>query len=230
MEAGGDPTRSYVGVPLIVRDQVIGLISMQSSEPYAYSAEQVRLFETIASQAAGMLDNARIFEQMRQMAITDMVTQLYTRRHFTSLRHSEVERALRYNRDLSVMMVDIDWFKHVNDTWGHAAGDIVLQAVAQCCQKALRSTDIIGRWGGEEFVIILPEADQQAACLIAERIRRNVSEMNINLSGNTIHVTVSLGVTTLIPGRTTLESLVDYADKALYMAKQGGRNQVCICP
>lgn len=230
MEAGGDPTRSYVGVPLIVRDQVIGLISMQSSEPYAYSAEQVRLFETIASQAAGMLDNARIFEQMRQMAITDMVTQLYTRRHFTSLGHSEVERALRYNRDLSVMMVDIDWFKHVNDTWGHAAGDIVLQAVAQCCQKALRSTDIIGRWGGEEFVIILPEADQQAACLIAERIRRNVSEMNINLSGNTIHVTVSLGVTTLMPGRTTLESLVDYADKALYMAKQGGRNQVCICP
>lgn len=230
MHAGGDPSRSYVGVPLIVRDQVIGLISMQSSEPYAYSTEQVRLFETIASQAAGMLDNARIFEQMRQMAITDMVTQLYTRRHFTSLGHSEVERSLRYNRNLSVMMVDIDLFKRVNDTWGHNAGDVVLQAVAKCCQKALRSTDIIGRWGGEEFAIVLPEADQQAAYLIAERIRCNVSEMEINLSGETICVTVSLGVTALLPGRTTLEMLVDYADKALYMAKQGGRNRVCICP
>jgi diguanylate cyclase (GGDEF)-like protein len=223
----GPPSRSYVGVPLILLDQVVGVISMQSYKPYAYTAEQVRLLETIATQAAIAVQNARLYEQMRQMAITDTVTELFTRRHFTALGHNEVERALRYNRTLSVLMVDIDRFKKVNDTYGHSAGDQVLLSVAKICLQALRQTDIVGRWGGEEFTIVLPEADRDGAVMIAERIRRIVEETVISLTPQIgICLTVSIGVATLCPECSNLEDLVDCADRALYIAKQSGRNRV----
>lgn len=223
---GGQPARSYVGVPLILLDQVVGVISMQSLQPYAYTSEQVNLLQTIATQAAIAVQNARLYDQMKQLAITDSVTLLYTRRHFTTLGRSEVERALRYNRVLSVMMVDIDHFKQVNDTYGHNSGDIVLQVVAMVTRQALRATDLIGRWGGEEFVLVLPEADQSGALLIAERIRRMVADAKIPLPEATIQVTISIGVSTLSKACSSLDALVDCADRAMYLAKQGGRNQV----
>jgi diguanylate cyclase (GGDEF)-like protein len=224
---GGTPARAYVAVPLIMFDQVVGVISMQNFKPNAYSADQVRLLETIATQAAVMVQNARVYEQMRQMAITDSVTQLFTRRHFSLMGHNEIERSQRYKRTASVLMVDIDRFKRVNDTYGHLTGDIVLQTVARLCSQALRATDIVGRWGGEEFTIVLPEADREGALMIAERIRRMVEECTIQLAdGRIIQVTVSLGVSTLTPTCCDLESLVDCADRAMYAAKQAGRNQV----
>jgi diguanylate cyclase (GGDEF)-like protein/PAS domain S-box-containing protein len=224
---GGTPARAYVAVPLIMFDQVVGVISMQNFKPNAYSTDQVRLLETIATQAAVMVQNARMYEQMRQMAITDSVTQLFTRRHFTLLGHNEIERSQRYKRTASVLMVDIDRFKRVNDTYGHLTGDTVLQMVARICSQALRATDIVGRWGGEEFTIVLPEAEREGALMIAERIRRMVEECTIPLpDGRTIKVTVSLGVATLSATCTTLEGLVDCADRAMYAAKDAGRNQV----
>ena len=228
LRLGGNPSRSYVGVPLILLDQVVGVISMQSLLPYAYSSDQIRLLETIATQAAIAVQNARIYDKMKQMAITDTVTMLYTRRHFMTLGRSEVERALRYDRSLSVLMVDIDHFKRINDSFGHSVGDIVLQVVAKTCGQALRATDIIGRWGGEEFVIVLPEADQIGAAMIAERIRRIVGESVIEYSQECIHVTVSVGVATLRVECCSLEVLVDAADRAMYQAKENGRNQVKI--
>jgi diguanylate cyclase (GGDEF)-like protein/PAS domain S-box-containing protein len=226
---GGKPTRSYVGVPLIVIDRVVGVISMQSYQPAAYSSEQISLLETIATQAAIAVQNARLYDQMKQLAITDVVTLLNTRRHFTSLGRREVERAIRYGRSLSVLMVDIDHFKRVNDTYGHNTGDQVLQAVAQLCRLALRATDIVGRWGGEEFAIVLPEADPSDGRLIAERIRRMVEEAAIPTPQGSLKITVSVGVTTLHPECNTLEGLVDLADHALYAAKQSGRNNVKFC-
>jgi diguanylate cyclase (GGDEF)-like protein/PAS domain S-box-containing protein len=226
MRLGAKPSRSYVGVPLILLNQVVGVLSMQSYQPYVYSPEQVGLLETIAIQAAIAVQNARMFEQMKQLAITDSVTQLYTRRHFTALGRSEVERALRYNRRMSILMVDIDWFKRVNDTYGHTAGDQVLLTVAKTCRQALRATDIVGRWGGEEYVIILPEADMEGAALIAERIRRMVSETEIPLADEPINVTVSIGVAEFDHQNQSLETLIDCADRAMYASKQAGRNQV----
>jgi diguanylate cyclase (GGDEF)-like protein/PAS domain S-box-containing protein len=223
---GGTPVRSYVGVPLILLNQVVGVVSMQNFQPHAYSPEQVRLLETIGTQAAIAVQNARIYDQMKQMAITDTVTQLFTRRHFTQLGRSEVERALRYDRKLSVLMVDIDHFKRINDTFGHTAGDQVLLIVANICRQALRVTDIVGRWGGEEYVIILPEADLEGGALIAERIRRMVAETEIILAEEVVHVTISVGVAAISPSRPTLELLIDNADRALYIAKQSGRDQV----
>jgi len=223
---GGTVVRAYVGVPLILLDQVVGVISMQNYEPHAYSPEQIRLFEMIATQAAIAVQNARLYDQMKHMAITDAVTGLFTRRHFTSMGSGEVERALRYNRQLSVLMVDLDHFKLVNDTYGHNSGDVVLQIVAQVCRQALRATDIVGRWGGEEFAIVLPEADSDGASLIAERIRRMMAEQEMRAGNNIIHVTVSIGVATLSQTYNSLEILIDRADRALYMAKQSGRNRV----
>jgi diguanylate cyclase (GGDEF)-like protein len=201
---------------------------MQSYTPYAYTQEQIGLLETIATQAAIAVQNARLYDQMKQMAITDPVTGLHTRRHFTALGRSEVERALRYGRRLGVLMVDIDHFKRVNDSYGHNAGDVVLHEIAQVCRRALRQTDIVGRWGGEEFAIVLPEADRDGAALIAERIRRMVSEMSIAILDERIRVTVSVGVAGLGEACCSLEMLIDSADRALYAAKQAGRNVVRI--
>ncbi len=222
----GKTSRSYVAVPLLLLNQVVGVISMQNYEPYAYSVEQVRLLETIATQAAIAVQNARIYDQMKQMAITDSVTQLFTRRHFTMLGSGEVERAHRYNRNLGVLMVDIDRFKRINDTYGHSAGDQVLLAVANACRQALRLTDLVGRWGGEEYAIVLPEADLEGAALIAERVRRMVSETGISIGDDQVFVTISIGVAALSTSSRTLEALIDCADHALYAAKQNGRNQV----
>lgn len=222
----GRKCRSYVGVPLIVLDRVVGVVSMQSYQPNAYSSDQVRLLETIATQAAIAIQNARLYDQMKQMAITDPVTHLFTRRHFIFLGRSEVERAVRYSRALSILMVDIDFFKKVNDTYGHSAGDQVLYGVAKVCREALRTTDIIGRWGGEEFAIVLPEADRDGAALIAERIRRMVANTNIPLAKDHVIVTVSIGFTVLNKDACSLEVLIDLADQAMYRAKASGRNQV----
>lgn len=219
-------SRSYVGVPLILLDKVVGVISVQSLDSHAYSADQIRLLETIATQAAIAVQNASLYDQMKQMAITDSVTGLFTRRHFTQLGQREVDRALRYDRRLSVLMVDIDHFKRVNDTYGHNTGDQVLMMVAVTCRMALRATDIVGRWGGEEFAIVLPEADRDGAALIAERIRRMMADSKMELGKNVIQVTVSIGVVTLGESCGTMEMLIDHADRALYLAKQGGRNQV----
>lgn len=229
LRVGGQPARSFVGVPMLMLDKVLGVVSMQNFTPYAYSSEQIRLFETITNQASIAVQNAHLYDQMRQMAITDLVTGLFTRRHFTLLAQAELERSLRYKRALGVLMVDIDWFKRVNDTYGHSVGDQVLGGVAKLCADALRGTDMVGRWGGEEFAILLPEADADGAALIAERVRATVEETGIPLSdGTCIRVTVSLGVAALNPQIQTLGALVDCADQALYQAKQTGRNRVCV--
>jgi diguanylate cyclase (GGDEF)-like protein len=226
LRRSGQPSRSYVGVPLVVLDRVVGVVSMQSFQPNAYTPEQIRLLETIATQASIATHNARLYDQMKQMAITDPVTQLFTRRHFTFLGSSEVERALRYNRSLSVLMIDIDHFKKVNDTYGHSTGDSILHGVAKTCRAAMRATDIIGRWGGEEFVIVLPEADMDGAALIAERIRRMVAQSAITVGQHQILVTVSIGLAVLGDCCCSLDVLIDQADRAMYLAKADGRNKV----
>ena len=222
----GTPTRSYLGVPLIIRDQVIGMMAAQSCQPNFYNLEQIRLLETIATQAAIALENARIFKQMKQLAITNSLTGLYTRRHFTALGQVELERAMRYHHALAVIMVDIDQFKIINDTHGHSVGDQVLQTVAQICRSALRVSDILGRYGGEEFAIVLPETTPEGAQATAERIRFEISASAIVTTRGLVQVTASLGLVILSEEIVSLETLLDHADHAMYEAKQAGRNQV----
>jgi diguanylate cyclase (GGDEF)-like protein len=165
-------------------------------------------------------------EEVERLAITDSLTGLYNHRHLFELSGREFQRAHRYQLPLSVMMVDIDEFKRVNDTHGHAIGDQVLQGVAECCRKELREVDVIGRYGGDEFVALLPETGLSAACQVAERLRKSIAEKVLDTKAGQITVTVSLGIAVLDDEHLTPETLIDRADQALYVAKHNGRNRV----
>lgn len=166
-------------------------------------------------------------EEVERLAITDSLTGLYNRRHFFELAEHELQHARRYRRFLSAIMLDIDHFKQVNDTYGHAIGDQVLQVVAEGCRQATRVVDVLGRYGGEEFVIILPETDLVATCKVAERLRQIIAEKTIDTEVGPVIVTASLGVSIIDDECSKLETLLAGADQALYVAKRSGRNRVC---
>ena len=138
----------------------------------------------------------------------------------------ELQRARRYRRFLSAVMMDIDHFKQINDNHGHAIGDHVLKEVADCCRQAMRKEDVLGRYGGDEFAIMLPESNLAATSQVAERLRQSIAQKTIDTEVGPVTVTVSLGVITLDDQCSTLETLLAGADQALYVAKRGGRNRV----
>lgn len=169
-------------------------------------------------------------DELRTLATTDPLTGVANRRQLIQAGENEVSRALRYGRRMAVIMVDIDNFKSVNDTWGHPTGDRVIQSLAEAMVAATREQDVVGRLGGEEFAAILLEADRQGVCAIAERLRQSVQDSIAALSddGQTVRVTVSVGSATLEPDDKAFKDVLGRADKALYVAKTGGRNQVVI--
>lgn len=165
-------------------------------------------------------------KELQHLAITDSLTGLYNRHHFFKLAGDESHRAYRYQHPLSVIMLDIDYFKRINDTLGHTVGDQVLQRVAECCRQQLRKVDVLGRYGGDEFVMLLPESDLTATCQAAERLRTGIAQVTLNSTKGTVKLTASLGVAATNPGNLTLETLFIRADQALLVAKQNGRNRV----
>jgi diguanylate cyclase (GGDEF)-like protein len=168
--------------------------------------------------------NARLFQQVQQAANTDALTGLFSRRFFFQLAEAEWARAQRYGRPLSALMFDVDHFKQVNDTYGHGAGDRVLALLADCCRHTLRASDVCGRYGGDEFVVLLPETVPPNAFALAERLRRSIAAASIVGSGHPLRVTISLGVAALNPQCASLDDLLNRCDKALYVAKARGRN------
>ena len=220
--------RSFLGVPLIVGDQVIGMLAVDSMDPNFFNADHVRLTTAFADQVAVAIQNARLFREVEQLAHTDGLTGLNNRHRFLELARHEFKRARRHPHALSAIMLDIDHFKTVNDTYGHAVGDHVLQTVARRCKGAVREIDILGRYGGEEFVSILLETDLHGANMVAERLRRCVEEPPIETERGPLSVTVSIGIADMNADCQDLESLLRHADQALYAAKQAGRNQVAI--
>ncbi len=169
-------------------------------------------------------------EQLRIMALRDGLTGLYNHRYFQESLDKEVKRAIRYRRPLSLIMFDLDYFKKVNDSYGHDVGDIVLKRIGKLAQKIARENDIWARYGGEEFVVIAPETDLQGGKNLAERIRKAVEDMEILTDSVTINVTISLGVVIYLPGKKTITKtyLLKVADSALYNSKRNGRNKVTI--
>ena len=175
---------------------------------------------------AAALENARLFEEARRLATIDTLTEIYNRSHFFLRAQAEFNRARRLGEPMAAMMIDIDHFKRVNDTYGHLVGDQVLRVIAGLCNKRMRKYDLLGRYGGEEFVVILPHTTIAQALTTAERIRENISQTEIKTTESTINVRVSIGVAALTKKMETLESLLDQADRALYQAKDTGRNRV----
>ena len=212
---------------MIVRDKVIGVISAQSQKIDAFGKDQIRLLETIATQAAIAVDNARLFTETQRLAITDGLTDVFNRRYLLELAENELERSRRHGRYLSAILFDLDHFKEVNDRFGHPIGDLALKKIAELCRSSIRSTDLLGRYGGEEFLIIASETGQEQAIEIAERFRKRVEEFSLITDQGTLKLTISLGVGTFQPGSDqTLDDLIKHTDNALYAAKALGRNCV----
>ena len=167
--------------------------------------------------------------ELSRQAHLDYLTGLSNRRHFMAQGEVELSRAIRYGKPLSLLMLDIDHFKNVNDTYGHQVGDTVLQALSEISLATMRQVDVVGRLGGEEFAVILPETEANEAIEVAERLREAVAKMEVTIPvGLPIHFTVSIGITTLNNKDVDIDMLLNQADKALYVAKETGRNKVCI--
>lgn len=171
-------------------------------------------------------EQAILTEELEKLATTDPLTGVWNRRHLFALAEREITRVHRYNRPLSLLIIDIDRFKVINDTYGHAGGDEVLAILAKTVLNCLRKSDLFGRFGGEEFVAFLPETTLQTAVAAAERIRENLANIVISVYEQQIRITVSIGVASYQKEDLTIDALLQRADKALYQAKNQGRNQV----
>ena len=164
-------------------------------------------------------------KRLIEMATRDELTGLINRREFFTLGHHEEQRAWREGHVVSVMMVDADYFKKINDTYGHATGDDVLRNLADNCRKIFRKTDVVGRYGGEEFSVILPGAQEEMAKIIAERLRKLFEESHVHTDQGDVRYTVSIGIASASGKDVNIEELLDRADRALYTAKAQGRNR-----
>lgn len=169
-------------------------------------------------------------EELFHQASTDALTNISNRRYFLTQADADLRRARRYSRTMTLLMCDIDHFKHVNDQYGHAAGDTVLQQVVKASLESLRDSDMMGRLGGEEFAILLPETDLAAALEVAERLRAHVAEQPIDIGKDIIHCTLSIGVAQLHASDSDIDSLLQRADDAMYIAKNNGRNRIIVAP
>lgn len=192
--------------------------------------DQVTVGESILKFISQDSVEARYHEEIYQLATHDALTDLYNRRHFIELADNEIARAMRHGRPLSMCIVDVDLFKPVNDRYGHISGDEVLRQIAALLRKQARNDDIAARIGGEEFALLLPECDTQAAHAFAERLREEIAATVFTPGGEAQHITVSIGIAALTQGRDTRPALMAAADAALYRAKHQGRNRVCIEP
>jgi diguanylate cyclase (GGDEF)-like protein len=218
---------SFLGVPVVFHDRVTGLIALYNSEAGTFTEDDARVAELFASQVAIALDNSRKVEQYEKQAVTDELTGLYNRRAFSLTGEREIGRARRYQRPLALIFFDIDEFKKVNDAHGHLVGDQVLQVLTRLVTKTTRATDVVCRYGGEEFIVLMPEANREEGLAMAERLRQEISRMTVVTTAGTLSLTVSLGVAGLGPnGDEDLDSLISRADRAMYQAKAAGRNTV----
>ena len=190
-----------------------------------FSPEEAELFQIFILQGEAALRNLELLEEIRKLAIRDGLTGLYNYRHFWELLVHEVMKSRRYQVPLSMLFLDLDNFKIINDTLGHLQGDLVLKTLAAYLQRGVRQADVVCRYGGEEFVVLLPETGLEQAIRLAKRLRHHISQMAFPLPGRDLHITVSIGAAVLTPHMDG-EALVAAADAAMYRAKQAGGDQV----
>jgi two-component system cell cycle response regulator len=228
------PTRSVVAAAFRPRGHAPGLLFLRSAQDEAaLNARDAQFVEEVLRAAVPAIEKAYDLQaarldsaQFRALAETDALTGTYNRRALDERLGAELERAGRYNSKLAILMLDIDEFKKVNDTFGHRAGDQVLCQLATILKRELRGVDLVARYGGEEFVVVLPETNLQGARNFAERILKRVAEHDFGADGTPVHVTISVGVATYPEVSTTVaDDFLSYADQRLYQAKREGRNR-----
>ncbi|NWF64515.1 MAG: diguanylate cyclase [Chloroflexi bacterium] len=219
--------RSWLGIPLIAQDKVIGLLAIDGSTPDQFSENDIMAAGEFAKQVAITIENTRLLQESRSLAITDELTGVYNRRGLLQLGEFEFQRARRINRPISLMLFDIDHFKKINDAHGHPIGDQILRQLAQICSQLSRATDLAARYGGEEFTILLAETNHDIARIIGERLRSAIMKHPFHTEAGDLSVTVSIGIAEA-DKKDNLESLIKKADTALYQAKNSGRNRVVV--
>lgn len=217
---------SLLVLPLLVHDRALGTLVLGSKRRSAFGDSVRPALEVLASHIAVSLSNARMLVRLEQMATLDGLTGLFNKRALTEIGTQKLKSALRFNKPLSLLICDIDHFKKVNDTYGHDQGDVVIKGFADVLKRVKRDTDAVGRFGGEEFVVVCEETDERGAALLAERIRAELELTTFHTEQGTLNVTCSIGVAPFPSCGENWDALFKSADEALYLSKRGGRNRV----
>jgi len=219
---------SFLSIPGKSRGKVQGVFNFFRPQIDGFSVPEMRLLTTVANQAAAAVEKARLFEKVQRLSVLDDLTQLWNRRHFLEVLEKEWKRAERFNHELALLMIDIDHFKHYNDRNGHQMGDEVLKGLAPIFRDSVREIDTVGRFGGEEFLVILPRTSKDGAEVVAEKIRKEVEAHNFPLGEHQPEgkLTVSIGCSCYPEDGENPDQLIHTADLALYRAKNQGRNRV----
>lgn len=221
---------NHLSIPVYAKGRIQGILNLVLASKTIPQEASIPL-QAVGDQIGNALGRWLEFHDLHHLASRDPLTETFNRRRFLELAHREVERMVVAQKPFSLLMIDLDHFKRINDTYGHLAGDNALKKVAAICQASLRQTDLIGRYGGEEMVAFLPETDERQANEIAERLRYAVEEAEMFYNSSSMWLTVSVGVATVKPPNyAALEDLLEQADQALYLAKARGRNQVAVLP
>lgn len=228
----GKQPRSAVFCPLLIAGQVLGVLTLQSYHENAYNSNHVDIIRALASYMAIALNNSQQSESLKitareleLLSKTDPLTGLYTRRHIIDKMEEEYRRYQRYGKVFTLMIVDIDHFKRFNDEYGHSCGDHVLVEVSEQMKQMLRQQDCLARWGGEEFLVLLPETNAENAAMLAERLRSTIEQTEYQFQNTTLNITLSFGLSE-IDNIATIDTLIMRADHALYAGKRKGRNRV----
>lgn len=219
----------FVCIPLMIENQIIGVINLNDNEKGSFSVNDLDYVLNVMEFVSLSVSNALLYEKTQLLSVTDGLTMLNNHQQMQKILKSEFERSRRYASPLSVVMMDVDHFKEINDTHGHQAGDEILVELAGVISRICRANDSAARYGGEEFLLILPETHLQGAELIAERIRKEIAGQTFASNGDRFRVTISCGVAELdLASMKSAADLIHVVDRAMYRAKRQGRNRTCL--
>ncbi len=216
-----------IGFPLVVGGAPVGVLGLRP-ERGQLALDRRRIIEAAAALLAVSVKNVQLFSEVRDNSVRDSLTGTNTRAHAMEVIDAELRRARRHQTTVSLILFDLDHFKDINDTHGHLCGDAVLNAVGVRMHDVLRGSDLKCRYGGEEFLVLLPETPLQGARRVAETLRKEIAERNVPWSGGAVTVSASFGIAQALPGEVNVQALIRRADRALYRAKEDGRNCIRI--
>jgi len=222
-----DTIKSSLAIPINHQDVLLGELAFFSYNHDAFENNKKTL-ELLTGDFVTLLNLLLLYEENRLLSITDGLTKAYNHRHFHEVLESEWLRSQRYHIPLSLLMIDVDHFKNINDVYGHQLGDVVLAGIARVIVVNTRELDTVSRYGGEEFAVILPQTDIEKAKIVAEKLRQKIEEKRFHEQLKPKEVTISVGVATASSEMKTMKDFITASDSALYMAKEQGRNKVVI--
>lgn|GEM_PF-432669 len=217
-------------IPLMIEGNLIAVLNLSGREDQRFNDESLSLFNHVGENLASALSNCALHLKTQQLAITDGLTRLYNIGHFLERMEEEISRARRFSAPLSCIMIDLDHFKQINDRYGHDAGNRVLKSLARVLLASKRKIDLLGRFGGEEFIVTLPETGRDGALEVARRMRENIKDHEFHCRGKRLPITASFGVATMNGKAINRDTLIRYADMALYRAKDEGRDRIVYQP